>query len=474
VDREYTSIAVEGEHFDYDTVQQPTVCKKTECSIDQEGERSQMPSLTLSEFAYVAERETCRIMLDEDIGLEMPVDFSIGGIGSPGTSQTFREAKMLYMCKTGMASQAVDEFGIRKKSARRKTGNDAIPPPTLLTSNNTAASTGASLHPCPKDETASASAATYQPGEKLRGRCNSTPPVSQVVNLRGQRQGLDTMLSFGDILSIRGNGRLARLGETGGFLGHVLLVTSSPTRVEKHSREAQTFFSVWPHVDVTCIWQVPVIESTRGVIGLLESTLLLYRDPKSGQITVLGDVMEKVNGNLEIAQCDSEMPEGVEIWRCPPELRKLENQKLMRRALNDLKASEASWSWTTAVRAFLLEGKVEAPVQDASSGSTACFDRTLEDIQACWTAEPICTSVVITFWQRYLCHLVAHTSLPGIGNNELAAVLQYMPLKADRALPGELLTALRSHNWENIARVPLAADPNAPLLGPAMFRINSH
>merc|ERR1719359_2541011 len=100
----------------------------------------------------------------------------------------------------------------------------------------------------------------------------------------------------------------------------------------------------------------------------------------------------------------------------------------MRQALNDLKECDANWSWTTAVRAFLLEGAVSA---ENGFNGLAAADKALEDIQACWTAEPICTSVVITFWQRYLCHLVEHTACPSIGNGALAAILQYMPLKAD-------------------------------------------
>jgi hypothetical protein len=174
---------------------------------------------------------------------------------------------------------------------------------------------------------------------------------------------------------------------------------------------------------------------------------------------LLGEI-HVVDGVDEISQFDTDEPEEVEIWQCPSEIRAHAHEGLMKQALADLKACGASWSWATAVRAFLLQG-------DASEEAGTI---TLESLQKCWDAEPICTSVVITFWQRYLCQLARNSPRHGVRQSELDLILSYMPLKADRALPGELMRALRSHKWDNIARVPFAASPGSH----SLFRIQSY
>jgi hypothetical protein len=261
------------------------------------------------------------------------------------------------------------------------------------------------------------------------------------------RQGLDQMVSFGDVLYIRGTLGFGGIGETGGYWGHLHLVTGKPACIQKHSLQALPFLQMWPSKAVDCIWAVPVIESRRNVAGLTESELLLYVHPSTGRIFVLGEIA--IDGALsEFIQDDT--PEQVEIWRCPADLRKSANKSLKAQALADLKACGASWSWATAVRAFMLKGEITSRAQKES---------TIEDFQQCWTAEPICTTVVIAFWQRYLCHLAEHKARHGAADGALAMILRYMPLKADRALPSELLRALRSHQWEQIVQAPLVECP---------------
>merc|ERR1712000_207818 len=80
--------------------------------------------------------------------------------------------------------------------------------------------------------------------------------------------------------------------------------------------------------------------------------------------------------------------------------------------------------------------------------SSADLSRTLDGedflihVKALWEAAPICTSVPITFWQRYLCRLAK-------GCNASAAELirKWMPLAADRSLPGELCSTMRKCGW---------------------------
>jgi len=81
---------------------------------------------------------------------------------------------------------------------------------------------------------------------------------------------------------------------------------------------------------------------------------------------------------------------------------------------------------------------------DEAPGSNTLLD----EIQRCWASPPICTSVVIVFWQRYLCKVAAAT-----GQTEVELILKLMPLKADRTLPGELMAGIRQCGW-SIMTVP--------------------
>jgi len=85
---------------------------------------------------------------------------------------------------------------------------------------------------------------------------------------------------------------------------------------------------------------------------------------------------------------------------------------------------------------------------------------TMEQIQDAWRAEPICTSVVLSCWQRYLCKIATScassaASFPSMGDMEppadaLGLILMWMPMRADRTLPGELLRLLQSKGWTSL------------------------
>lgn len=69
----------------------------------------------------------------------------------------------------------------------------------------------------------------------------------------------------------------------------------------------------------------------------------------------------------------------------------------------------------------------------------------LERAKAGWHTAPICTSVPIAFWQRYLCQLSQN-----FGLSKSEAILRWMPLAADRALPGDLVEGLRRCGWSKL------------------------
>jgi len=93
----------------------------------------------------------------------------------------------------------------------------------------------------------------------------------------------------------------------------------------------------------------------------------------------------------------------------------------------------------TAARALLKTAAVSRSKSLRNGMSRA---QLLRELQDCWDEAPICTSVVVVFWQQYLCMHARAT-----GQQELDLILKWMPLKADRGLPGDLVNAMRRSGW---------------------------
>lgn len=260
---------------------------------------------------------------------------------------------------------------------------------------------------------------------------------------------LDLALSPGDVLCVQGRdgGNMMRLGASGGYMGHVLLVTGPLRGVQRNTPQAMHYQHVWPsqQYDARILWIVRTMESTRSSEGYHESDYLLFVDEKSGRIFAVAE--EQNHTFLKFEQ-----PEPIFVWQCPPALRRGFRFDIMGHVLAEMKQSEGNWSWATAVRAFLFSAKVS----DNHSSM-------LQDIQQCWMAEPICSSLVVVFWQRYLCALAdMHNATPNPNATEVNAldlILQFMPLKSDRALPGELLSTMQQCDWVSITRLPQAGRP---------------
>jgi hypothetical protein len=245
------------------------------------------------------------------------------------------------------------------------------------------------------------------------------------------------MMAPGDVLAVKGQGRLTEIGTAHGMLGHVLLVLAPPNNVLKNSDEGLSLQAVWPSPEVEEIWRVRTLESTRSEQGLHEAEMLLYVERGSGQLVLVGELQN--DGTLVLTE-----HEPVELWQSPAELRSQIRVDVMVRVLSDMKANEASWSHITVARALLSSANLSA-----APGKTV---ETLEMVRECWKREPICTSVVIIFWQRYLCELAA--AKEDDHQQTLDLILRWMPLKADRGLPGDLLGAMRSVGWVTVAQVP--------------------
>lgn len=316
---------------------------------------------------------------------------------------------------------------------------------------------------------------------------------------------LESMMAPGDLLVVRGQGRLMEIGNAGGFLGHVLLVLATPTKIARGSEAASALKGVWPssrYPGVAELWRVRTAESTRRESGLYECDVLFFVDRKSRKLMVAGEV----SLSNEIAA--TEAPEPAELWQSPEELRSELRIDLMTKVLAEMRASQGNWSMATGLKAVF---KVAGLAKDMKPDP-----RALEELKSCWEKPPICTSVPICFWQRYIeklavesCNVASVSSfiLEGervsywskkkctwcdavvtgrnldAGGNivdynldvrssipanrvrrpvhtrdtslmTVELILRYIPLKADRSLPGDLLKTLKECDWVPLVQVP--------------------
>lgn len=267
------------------------------------------------------------------------------------------------------------------------------------------------------------------------------------VKRRPSNVDISSVVGPGDVFFVKdGDTALARIGTSGGFFGHVLQVVGVARCVSRATARSMGVLAVWPSKLTEHIWVVRTLESTRDVEGLYEADTFFQIDSASACIVLLGqldktDVLSVTSG------------EAVEVWQPPHEVRSMFMTNVMLDVIADMKKVDASWSIATALRAVLMSAKMVDSVDN---------DQVMKDIQSSWAVEPICTSVVIVFWQRYLTRLaqVQVTSMtsgaPAEGLAESRAVefiQKLMPLKADRGLPGDLQTAMTSCGWSRTTNV---------------------
>jgi len=256
---------------------------------------------------------------------------------------------------------------------------------------------------------------------------------------------ISSVVGPGDVFFVKdGDSALSRIGTSGGFFGHVLQVVGVARCVSRATARAMGVLAVWPSKTTEHIWVVRTLESTRDTEGLYEADTFFHIDSASCCIVMLAQ-LDKTD------QLTITCGETVEVWQPPCEVRSTFRTNVMLDVIADMKKVEASWSIATAVRAVLMSAKMVDSVDK---------DQVMKDIQSSWAVEPICTSVVIVFWQRYLTRLAQVTSIdsgaPEKGPAEARAVeliQMLMPLKADRGLPGDLQTAMTSCGWSRTTNV---------------------
>jgi len=262
--------------------------------------------------------------------------------------------------------------------------------------------------------------------------------------------GVGNVVRPGDVIYVQGAATgFWNIGAAGGFMGHVLVAIGSPEVLPQHSEEHRAL-QAHSGRRLPELWRIPTVESTRGQEGLHYAHLVVYVEPGTGRLVPAGELS---NDRSEIHALNPQ--EQVELWQSPPEIRGAVSPELVANVLDDMEHDEQDWSYTTAMRAVFL------------SHNFVARDRRgrLSELQQCWKSKPICTSVVISFWQRLLCSLSRGGAHPrnsflaspvgaAVEGDAYSLILRWMPLMADRGLPGELLQSMHECGWRMLKTVP--------------------
>jgi len=312
-------------------------------------------------------------------------------------------------------------------------------------------STNSTCTPTPRDRCDSISSTDLSSMETPH---QLVPLESTTLGLVGD--ALELFIAPGDILYVPGTGRLGAIGTAGGFLGHVILVLQPPQCIARDSAEAAELAEVWPSEDVRELWKVRTIESNRVEKGFTECDALVFVDRKTSRLTFCGEI--SLNGELYVIE-----PEVVEIFQSPSELRSSLRPDLMHECIQQMYGFDQRWSAFTAMKAVFKPARVYR-----NDGA-----ETLIKIQNSWTQKPICTSVPVIFWQRYLCRLAKlsvgeHDSTQA--HAALDLILRWMPLRADRVLPGDLISVLREVGWICITSIPQIFKPLVVMQPPKILK----
>ncbi|CAK8993118.1 unnamed protein product [Durusdinium trenchii] len=172
------------------------------------------------------------------------------------------------------------------------------------------------------------------------------PPMLCQEQLAMKGDNLDLVMAPGDVLLIRGSGQISNIGNAGGFMGHVLVVTAQPVAVQANTPQMQQLMSIWPD-EARTLWRVQTVESKSSETGLYECESLLYVQAHSRTLLLIGEVETSKEGDV----CSFEPHEPAEIWQMPVFFRETMRPDLMDCVLNEMRKHQASWSRITAWRA---------------------------------------------------------------------------------------------------------------------------
>jgi len=336
---------------------------------------------------------------------------------SPGASQPVAlsvQAHLHCPASSPMASDASSSAPLRVLSPRQRTRH--TPP----------ANAGMRSVQPPVNTTPRVTQRALNTGVKPAVNIKSQPVLScSMVHPVSKQDLLSNIVLPGDVLAVQGAGNLMDIGAAGGYMGHVMLVVEPPSIICRGSEEATLLEGMFSF-GMSELWRIRTLESTRREQGLHEADTMVFVEETTRRLMMVGELSD----DLKLVICDQPVP--FEIWQSPPELRNHLSRGLVKEVKLDMVQSGANWSTVSALRAVLRSSHV------------GHGEDMLDEVQECWDRAPICTTVVVAFWQRFL---FKYADLPGSHSDPAKIILRWMPLKADRTLPNELLSTMKRTGW---------------------------
>ena len=219
-----------------------------------------------------------------------------------------------------------------------------------------------------------------------------------------------------------------------------------------------------PWKDVVEVWMVRVLESTASYHGVSWCTAALAAFPSKPGLYMFGELYDN-----EVAEGSWDNwwstwpPQRFEILQAPAPARCLMTSpgmldKFQSACIQTKDATRSpptsDWSMRTAVVSFFL-----SPCKSRLRRSPQP-----EALKKHWAVPPICTSVCIEAWQRFL--------LASAATDEQGCkwILDVVPFRAGRTLPRDFLRVLDERGWRRLTDLPLFFIPfdASPLARPAL------
>jgi hypothetical protein len=118
---------------------------------------------------------------------------------------------------------------------------------------------------------------------------------------------------------------------------------------------------------------------------------------------------------------------------------------MFREAVEECAVGSKAWSLKTAAKGMTRRRKAGFVMDESNYPDPESRAELLDEIHRRWKGKPICTSVIIKVWQRYL--EIAAGGDPDASDLAAQYILRFMSLWSDSTLPSGLLKELSMCNW---------------------------
>lgn len=264
---------------------------------------------------------------------------------------------------------------------------------------------------------------------------------------------LRQFLRPGDIMNYRGGNRW----------GHIVLIVSPPDAcvarklldlppVPESRGKGGSQTAVRPRLGPQIAQDYPyflvrVLQSASNMSAIAVTTCTLAIHPRTRQICAVAPAGQK--GVMRITEGQTPgVPIDMDCVMSPLSHDTID-YNIFGLCIDEIMRSpiDQEWSFKTAVNSYLRQGKLKSSKYATPQGKK----RLAAKMEDRWLKAPICSSVPPRFWQKYLLKDAYKRQVPDPECTWADTVLNFIPVKDDRILPGELVdTLLATRIWDRM------------------------